>query len=65
VRAKAAAGEISADELRAVDDKLKRRIDETAQYVDMERLFLSSQRGFSSTHHGNKISEDDEIAKLR
>ena len=46
-------------------DDLKRRIDEAAQYVDMERLCLSPQCGFSSTHHGNKITEDDEIAKLR
>jgi len=46
-------------------DALKRRIDEAAQYVDLERLCLSPQCGFSSTHHGNKITEADEIAKLR
>ena len=46
-------------------DDLKRRIDEAAKYIDLERLCLSPQCGFSSTHHGNKISEDDEIAKLR
>jgi 5-methyltetrahydropteroyltriglutamate--homocysteine methyltransferase len=46
-------------------DELKRRIDEAARYIDIERLCLSPQCGFSSTHHGNKISEDDEIAKLR
>lgn len=46
-------------------DELKRRIDEAARYVDLDRLCLSPQCGFSSTHHGNKISEDDEIAKLR
>ena len=46
-------------------DDLKRRIDEAAKYVDLERLCLSPQCGFSSTHHGNKISEEDEIAKLR
>lgn len=51
-------------ELESKDD-LKRRIDEAAQYVDMERLCLSPQCGFSSTHHGNKISEQEEIAKLR
>lgn len=51
-------------ELESKDD-LKRRIDEAAQYVDMERLCLSPQCGFSSTHHGNKITEEDEIAKLR
>ncbi len=46
-------------------DALKRRIDEAAQYIDIDRLCLSPQCGFSSTHHGNKIDEADEIAKLR
>ena len=46
-------------------DTLKRRIDEAAQYVDLERLCLSPQCGFSSTHHGNKITVEDEMAKLR
>jgi 5-methyltetrahydropteroyltriglutamate--homocysteine methyltransferase len=46
-------------------DTLKRRIDEAAQYIDLDRLCLSPQCGFSSTHHGNKITEADEIAKLR
>lgn len=46
-------------------DTLKRRIDEAAKYIDQERICLSPQCGFSSTHHGNKISEADEIAKLR
>jgi 5-methyltetrahydropteroyltriglutamate--homocysteine methyltransferase len=45
-------------------DTLKRRIDEAAAYIDLDRLCLSPQCGFSSTHHGNKISEDDERAKL-
>jgi len=44
---------------------LKRRIDEAACYVDLDRLCLSPQCGFSSTHHGNKITEADESAKLR
>ncbi|MDE0941214.1 MAG: 5-methyltetrahydropteroyltriglutamate--homocysteine S-methyltransferase [Alphaproteobacteria bacterium] len=46
-------------------DTLKRRIDEAAQYIDLDRLCLSPQCGFSSTHHGNKITVEDEIAKLR
>ncbi len=46
-------------------DTLKRRIDEAAKYVDLDRLCLSPQCGFSSTHHGNKITLDDQIAKLR
>ena len=46
-------------------DTLKRRIEEAAQYIDLDRLCLSPQCGFSSTHHGNKITVDDEVAKLR
>ncbi len=46
-------------------DTLKRRIDEAAQYIDLDRLCLSPQCGFSSTHHGNKITVADEMAKLR
>jgi 5-methyltetrahydropteroyltriglutamate--homocysteine methyltransferase len=46
-------------------DTLKRRIDEAAKYIDLDRLCLSPQCGFSSTHHGNKITVDDQIAKLR
>lgn len=45
-------------------DQLKRRIDEATKYIPLERLCLSPQCGFSSTHHGNKITVDDEIAKL-
>jgi 5-methyltetrahydropteroyltriglutamate--homocysteine methyltransferase len=51
-------------ELESKDD-LKRRIDEAAQYIDLDRICLSPQCGFSSTHHGNKITEADEIAKLQ
>ena len=46
-------------------DTLKRRIDEAAQFVDLDRLCLSPQCGFSSTHHGNKITVEDQMAKLR
>jgi methionine synthase II (cobalamin-independent) len=45
-------------------DTLLRRIDEAARHVDMEQLCLSPQCGFSSTHHGNKISMDDQWRKL-
>ena len=45
-------------------DTLKRRIEEAAQFVDLSRLCLSPQCGFSSTHHGNKITVDDQKAKL-
>ena len=45
-------------------DSLKRRIDEAAQFVPLERLCLSPQCGFSSTHHGNALSQDDQWRKL-
>ncbi len=45
-------------------DELKRRVDEAAAYVPIERLALSPQCGFSSTVEGNEVTEDDEIAKL-
>ncbi len=45
-------------------DAVRRRIDEAAQYVPLENLCLSPQCGFSSTHHGNAITEDDQKRKL-
>jgi 5-methyltetrahydropteroyltriglutamate--homocysteine methyltransferase len=46
-------------------DALKRRIDEAAKYAPLDQLALSPQCGFSSTVEGNKVTLDDEIAKLR
>jgi 5-methyltetrahydropteroyltriglutamate--homocysteine methyltransferase len=46
-------------------DTLKRRIEEASQYVDVDQLCLSPQCGFSSTEEGNRLSIDDEAAKLR
>jgi 5-methyltetrahydropteroyltriglutamate--homocysteine methyltransferase len=46
-------------------DVLKRRIDEAAQYVPLDQLCLSPQCGFSSTVEGNRLTYDDEVAKLR
>jgi 5-methyltetrahydropteroyltriglutamate--homocysteine methyltransferase len=45
-------------------DELRRRIDEAAKLVDRERLALSPQCGFASTIAGNRISPDDQRAKL-
>jgi len=45
-------------------DALKRRIDEAAKVVPLEQLALSPQCGFSSTHHGNALSVDDQWRKL-
>ncbi len=51
-------------ELERSDD-LKRRIDEAARVVPLERLALSPQCGFASTEAGNALDESDQAAKLR
>jgi 5-methyltetrahydropteroyltriglutamate--homocysteine methyltransferase len=45
-------------------DFLKRRIDEAAEYTPLENLCLSPQCGFSSTHHGNVLTQDEQWRKL-
>lgn len=45
-------------------DELMRRIDEAAKFVPLQNLCLSPQCGFSSTHHGNVLSIDDQWRKL-
>jgi 5-methyltetrahydropteroyltriglutamate--homocysteine methyltransferase len=50
-------------ELEKKDD-LKRRIEAASKYVPLENLCLSPQCGFSSTHHGNKLTADDQWRKL-
>ncbi|MEP7312627.1 MAG: 5-methyltetrahydropteroyltriglutamate--homocysteine S-methyltransferase [Pseudomonadota bacterium] len=46
-------------------DDVKRRIDEATKYVPLEQLCLSPQCGFSSTHHGNDLTAEQQWAKLR
>ncbi len=46
-------------------DDLKARVHDAAEYVDLDQMCLSPQCGFSSTVHGNEITEDDQWAKLR
>ena len=46
-------------------DVLKRRIEEASKYVDVDQLCISPQCGFSSTEEGNKLSIEEEAAKLR
>jgi 5-methyltetrahydropteroyltriglutamate--homocysteine methyltransferase len=46
-------------------DMLKRRIEEASRYVPLDQLCLSPQCGFSSTVEGNKLTYDEEVAKLR
>ena len=43
---------------------LKKKIDQAAKYVPLENLCLSPQCGFSSTHHGNQLSQDEQWRKL-
>ncbi len=45
-------------------DEVIRRIEEAAVYAPLEQLALSHQCGFSSTSHGNDLSEDDQWRKL-
>src|SRR5581483_10196154 len=45
-------------------DELRRRIDEAAEYVPLERLAISPQCGFGSDVAGNLIGEDDQKRKL-
>jgi 5-methyltetrahydropteroyltriglutamate--homocysteine methyltransferase len=45
-------------------DDLKRRIEEASRYVPLENLRLSPQCGFASTHHGNKLTQDEQWRKL-
>lgn len=46
-------------------DDLKRRIDEAAKLVPLDQLGISPQCGFSSTVLGNKLTIEDQVAKLR
>ena len=46
-------------------DELKRRIDEAAKLVPLDQLGISPQCGFSSTVLGNKLTLEDQIAKLK
>ena len=45
-------------------DTLKRRVEEAAKYVDIDRLCISGQCGFASTVEGNELTIDQERAKL-
>ena len=51
----------------ALEDKAAviARIREAAQYVPLERLYLSPQCGFASCEIGNKLTEEEQWAKLK
>ena len=46
-------------------DVLKRRIEAASKFVPLENLCLSPQCGFSSSHHGNNLTVEQEKAKLK
>jgi 5-methyltetrahydropteroyltriglutamate--homocysteine methyltransferase len=46
-------------------DDLKRRIDDASKIVPLEQLGITPQCGFSSTVLGNKLTVQDQIAKLK
>ena len=46
-------------------DLLKRRIDEAARYIGLDQLSLSPQCGFASSTEGNRMTEEEQMAKLR
>lgn len=45
-------------------DTLMRRIEDASRFVPLDRLCLSPQCGFSSTHHGNALSIEEQWRKL-
>ncbi|MGP4042371.1 5-methyltetrahydropteroyltriglutamate--homocysteine S-methyltransferase [Gracilibacillus sp. D59] len=46
-------------------EQIKARVEEASKYVPLEQLCLSPQCGFASTHHGNKLTEQDQWNKLQ
>lgn len=46
------------------EDALIARINEAAQYVPLENLYLSPQCGFASCEIGNKLTEEEQWAKI-
>ncbi|HUK34461.1 MAG TPA: cobalamin-independent methionine synthase II family protein [Vicinamibacterales bacterium] len=46
------------------EDDVRRRIDQAARYMPIERLAISPQCGFASIAAGNLLSEDDQWKKL-
>ena len=46
------------------EDAIVERIHEAAKYVPLENLYLSPQCGFASCEIGNKLTEDEQWAKI-
>jgi 5-methyltetrahydropteroyltriglutamate--homocysteine methyltransferase len=49
--------------LESIADLCK-RIDDAAKYMPLENMCVSPQCGFSSTHHGNAMTHDDQWRKM-
>jgi 5-methyltetrahydropteroyltriglutamate--homocysteine methyltransferase len=45
-------------------DELTTRIQEASRVVPLDRLALSPQCGFASTHEGNRLTADEQRLKL-
>ena len=43
---------------------MKARIKEASKYVPLENLYLSPQCGFASCEIGNKLTEEEQWAKI-
>ena len=50
-------------QLEDIED-LCQRIDEAARYMPLENMCISPQCGFSSTHHGNDLTHNDQWRKM-
>jgi len=46
-------------------EKVIARIHEAAKYIPLDRLYLSPQCGFASCEIGNKLTEEEQWAKLK
>jgi 5-methyltetrahydropteroyltriglutamate--homocysteine methyltransferase len=47
------------------EELLRARLAEAQKYISLDRLALSPQCGFASSHEGNRLSVEQEIAKLK
>ena len=45
-------------------DAIKRRIDEAAKHIDLDRLCLSPQCGFASSYQTDRFTASDQERKL-
>ena len=55
---------VSPEVWQFLKDWLKRKFDEASAHVDLDQLGIAPQCGFSSTEHGNALTEDDQWRKL-